>query len=184
MTQPAAPTPDDRPYKADKPTDDREEVYYHDSPSPLAALSQFVAFGLLAIILIVAPFVIAHLGQPVPGWAYAVAILIALILLVIPWLRVHSIRYRISNYRIDFERGLLGKRIDTLELWHIEDLSFSQSVVERICGLGSITVVSHDVSSPRLSLIGVRGGRKIFDTLEQRIIAVKRQRGVLKMDAG
>ena len=184
MTQPAAPTPDDRPYKADKPTDDREEVYFEGSPSPLAASGQFVGLGLVAIGIIAAPFVIAHFGQHVPGWAYAVAIVIALFLLVIPWFRVHSISYRISNYRINFERGLLGKHIDTLELWHVEDLSFNQSLIERMCGLGTITVVSHDPTTPRLVLLGLPGARQIFDTLKQRVIAVKRQRGVIKMDSG
>ena len=46
------------------------------------------------------------------------------------WAR--TIRYRISNYRIDYERGWLSKSIDTLELWHVEDITFHQSFVDRI----------------------------------------------------
>jgi hypothetical protein len=51
-------------------------------------------------------------------------------------------------------------------------------------GLGTITLVSRDPTTPRLTLAGLKGARAIFDTLKQRIIAVKRQRGVIKMDVG
>jgi hypothetical protein len=97
---------------------------------------------------------------------------------------VKSVRYRISNYRIDFERGIFGKKIDTLELWHVEDIHFEQSFLDRILGVGNITVVSHDDTTPRLVMIGIPNPRPLFETLKQRVIAVKRQRGVVKMDVG
>jgi hypothetical protein len=93
-------------------------------------------------------------------------------------------RYRITNYRIDFERGWLGKTIDTLELWHVEDIRYHQTFLDRLLNVGTITVVSHDESLPRLELKGLPNPRPLFETLKQRVIAVKRQRGVIKMDTG
>ena len=92
--------------------------------------------------------------------------------------------YRITNYRIDFERGWLSTTIDTMELWHVEDLKFHQSLLERMLSVGTIEIFSHDDTSPNLYMRGIPNARQLFSTLQQRIIAVKRQRGVLKLDSG
>jgi hypothetical protein len=97
---------------------------------------------------------------------------------------IRSIRYRITNYRIDYERGILSKTIDTLELWHVEDIHFHQGIIDRIVNAGDITIMSHDDTTPRLDLRGVPNPRPLFESLKQRVIAVKRQRGVIKMDMG
>jgi hypothetical protein len=50
--------------------------------------------------------------------------------------------------------------------------------------VGTIRVMSHDQTTPRLELTGLPEPRPIFESLKQRVIAVKRQRGVIKMDVG
>ena len=103
---------------------------------------------------------------------------------MIPVLQLRARRYRITNYRIDFERGFFSKTIDTLELWHVEDLHFFQSLFDRIMNVGNITVLAHDDTMPRLEIRGIPSPRPLYETLKQRVIAVKRQRGVIKMDPG
>jgi len=83
-----------------------------------------------------------------------------------------------------WEFNLLSKNIDTLELWHVEDINFHQSLIDRLMNTGDITILSHDDTTPRLHLNGVPNPRPLFENLKQRIIAVKRQRGVIKMDTG
>ncbi len=119
-----------------------------------------------------------------PWWLNLVIFAIGLVFFFLPMLKAKTIRYRISNYRIDFERGWFSKDIDTLELWHVEDLKFHQSFLDRILGVGSITILSHDDTTPRFVLHSLPNPRPIFDALEQRVIAVKRQGGVVKMDTG
>ncbi len=106
------------------------------------------------------------------------------VLVLWPLVMTRTIRYRISNYRIDYERGLLSKHIDTLELWHVEDITFNQSLMDRIMKVGTITIISNDDTTPELLLHSVPNPRPLFETLKQRVIAVKRQRGVIKMDLG
>jgi uncharacterized membrane protein YdbT with pleckstrin-like domain len=119
-----------------------------------------------------------------PWWLKVGLIVVALVAWCIPWLESRSIRYRISNYRIDYERGLIAKNIDTLELWHVEDLHFHQSLLDRVMDLGTITVTSKDEAMPKLELFGIPNPRPIYELLKQRVIAVKRQRGVMKIDPG
>jgi membrane protein YdbS with pleckstrin-like domain len=117
-------------------------------------------------------------------WLIPAAIALALLLMMIPVILARSTHYCISNYRIDFERGVLSKNIDTLELWHVEDIKFHQSLLDRILCIGTVTIISRDDTNPYLPLRALPDPRPIFESLKQRIITVKRQRGVIKLDAG
>lgn len=167
-----------------KPADDREEIYFEGSPLLRAELGKLLIFGTIAAVFIALAVANWVMGWNWPAWVGIVLILAGIGVLFIPWLITKTIRYRISNYRIDFERGVLSKQIDTLELWHVEDISFHQSLLDRIVGVGTITIASHDETTPELELQGIPNSRAVFESLKQRIIAVKRQRGVVKMDIG
>jgi membrane protein YdbS with pleckstrin-like domain len=163
--------------------DDREEIYFQGSPPIRARIGMNCLYFLLAVVILAAAGVLIakHMG---PWWTKLALILLAVITVFVPTLLARSIRYRVSNYRIDYERGLLAKNIDTLELWHVEDLHFHQSLMDRVLNVGSITVVAHDDTLPALTLRGIPNPRPLYEMLKQRVIAVKRQRGVIKMDPG
>lgn len=182
------PTPS-QPQPADqgphRPADDTEEVYYEGSPMLRGDFAMLFGWGIVGIILIIAPFFYYFYANRWPLWWVALAlIVIGLIMLIVPVILIRSTRYRISNYRIDYERGLLSRSIDTLELWHVEDITFHQSLMDRIMNVGNIKVMSHDETTPELLLKNLPNPRPLFEQLKQRIIAVKRQRGVIKMDVG
>jgi membrane protein YdbS with pleckstrin-like domain len=167
------------------PANDREEIYYEGSPYLRSEVGNLLLFIIVAAVLVAIPILLrtydmAHL----PDWVAIIAAIVGLILIAIPILKIRTTRYRVSNYRIDFERGLLTKSIDTLELWHVEDIHFRQSLLDRVLNVGDITIISHDDTTPKLKLQGVPSPRRLFETLKQRVISVKRQRGVIKMDVG
>ena len=174
---------DNRPHR---PADDREEVYYEGSPMVRGEVGMFLMWSIIGVLLIAAPFVWHFvLGKEMWGWLITGGfVVVGILLVLVPILVVRQFRYRISNYRIDYEKGLLGKRIETLELWHVDDIEFQQSFFDRIMGVGQITVFSNDKTTPRLELKGLPNPRPLFESLKQRVIAVKRQRGVIKMDVG
>ena len=177
-----APAADERPHR---PADDTEQVYYEGSPMIRGEIGHFFLWTFLGLLLIAVP-ILWHVFQGQgPHWlVWLICVALGLLLLVIPVLIVKQFRYRISNYRIDYEKGLLGKRIETLELWHVDDLEFQQSFFDRVMGVGKITVFSNDKTTPKLELKGLPNPRPLFESLKQRVIAVKRQRGVIKMDLG
>ena len=161
-----------------------EKVYYEGSPMVRGSIGSLILFFLLGMLFILAPFIYGFLADNwLPWWLILASVVIGLVLLVAPVIWARTIRYRISNYRIDYERGLLSKTIDTTELWHVEDIKFHQSLMERILGVGTITIYASDQTSPSLPLRGVPRPREIFDALKARVIAIKRSRGVIKMDA-
>ena len=163
-----------------KPADDREVVYFEGSPQLRGEAGKMFLCVLIAAAIAAGCIYAADQGHKEALFG----LLVSASILLVPWLLAKRVRYRITNYRIDFERGLLGKRIDTMELWHVEDIQFQQHVINRLLGVGTITVLSHDDTTPRLELRSLPNPRPIFESLKQRIIAVKRQRGVIKMDMG
>jgi uncharacterized membrane protein YdbT with pleckstrin-like domain len=160
--------------------DEREEVYYEGSPSLWGSVGQLLLCGLLAVAAVIGGFALAGFGWYLP----VLGLLVAAALVVMPVLLVRSTHYRVTSYRIDYERGLLSKSIDTLELWHVEDIKFYQTLLNRLLGIGQISVISGDNTTPQLMLQAIPAPRPVFDALKQRIITVKRQRGVIKIDAG
>jgi hypothetical protein len=184
MTTPSD-LPQDSPQQPHTPADDREEIYFQGSPLLRGNLRTLMLCWLIGVLLILVPVIWRQIeGQWLWWWVNLLCGIVGLMVLLLPVLFTRTIRYRISNYRIDYERGLLSRRIDTLELWHVEDISFFQSLLDRMLSVGSITVISHDETTPKLVLHGLPHPRPLFDSLKQRIIAVKRQRGVIKMDMG
>lgn len=168
-----------------KPVEEEEVVYFEGRPVLRADQAKAVMFVLLGIVLLALP-VLAMVFEWTrwSWWMTVVAILLAVLAFVLPWLVTRTTCYRITNYRIDYERGVLKKQIDTMELWHVDDISFEQGFVDRMMNIGSIRILSDDRTTPRLDLDGLPNARAIFDQLRQRVITVKRQRGVIKMDVG
>ena len=187
MSEPAErPIPNAAPAPAadHRPPDDREIVYFEGRPLMRADQLKLVLWAVLAVAVIALIVLSMVKAWGWPWWVHLALVVVAIVVVAVPWAQLRATRYRITNYRIDYERGILTKQIDTVELWHVEDIHFEQGIIDRMFNVGSITIISNDATSPRLELHGVPNPREIFDSLKQRVIAVKRQRGVLKMDMG
>ena len=171
-----------------RPAGDHEEVYYEGTPQIRGSLGKVLLYGIIGLFFVALPLLLPHVFVTykghAPWWLNLAFVLIGIILMIIPILSVKRVRYRITNYRIDYEFGLLSKNIDTLELWHVEDITFHQSLFARIIGVGTIKVLSHDDTLPNLELHSIPKARELFEILKQRVIAVKRQPGVMKVDSG
>ncbi|MCX6996938.1 MAG: PH domain-containing protein [Kiritimatiellaeota bacterium] len=165
---------------ADAAHDQDEVIFFEGRPALRGSLGNLSLSGLIGLGLIAGALALHAKGW----WIPLLGVVLAVVLLAIPVLLVRSVRYRITNYRIDYERGVFSKDIDTLELWHVEDIKFHQSLLDRILNLGQITVLCHDETTPTLLLKSIPHPRPVFEALKDRIITVKRQRGVIKLDAG
>ena len=164
----------------DNSADAKEIVYFEGSPALRGSVGRLLLSGLLGVAIVAGAVALRAQGW----WVPLAGLALAAVVVAMPVILIRSVRYRITNYRIDYERGVFSKDIDTLEIWHVEDIQFHQSLLDRVLSLGRITVVSHDETTPRLLLRALPNPRPVFETLKQRIIIVKRQRGVIKLDAG
>ena len=95
--------------------------------------------------------------------------------------RRQSLKIRITNETIDLEVGVFSKRIDTIQLWRVRDIDFRQTLMERILGVSSIHILSHDQENPNVMLRGVHGGRALFTELRDHISLARQGRNVIGM---
>ena len=140
---------DDRPHAE---ADDSEQVYFQGSPMLRYELARQWPVALLGFVIALAPIFVKLVLAPdahIIWWIYLLAIAVGLFVLMSPWIKTKTVRYRITNYRIDFERGLLSRSIDTIELWHVEDLKLHQSFLQRLLDVGQIAIISAEESEPR-----------------------------------
>lgn len=81
----------------------------------------------------------------------------------------HSIVFRVSNANLEYERGLFAKRIDVTPLWRVRDVSYKQTLVDRILGIAHIEVVAADASTPSFEMVGLPASRQLFENLRDSI---------------
>lgn len=98
------------------------------------------------------------------------------------WIGWNGTYYLVTSERIQYEQGLLAKSIKTIDLWRVRDLIFQRSMLEALCGIGSVVVVANDATA-RYSKIGpVVGGRRLYDDLMEARAAAIRERGVAAVE--
>jgi membrane protein YdbS with pleckstrin-like domain len=166
---------------------DTEEIYYAGSPLLRGEIGHGILWIILGLVFLAGPIIYHEISNHLwlPYWWLNVGLVVlGLIFILIPYIKAKSIRYRITNYRIDVQHGLLTTSIDTIELWHVEDLRFHQSLLAKIFGIGDITIISKHPTIPILVMRSLPNSRHLFTELEQRVIAVKRLSSVVKVDPG
>ena len=176
---------DGHPNDAKVPAEEEQEVvYYQGSPLLRGELGLVIGWFVVGLILIAVPILWIVFSDGYPPWFLWFLPLIGLGLIFFPALWVKRNRYKITNYRIDYEHGLVTTDIDTLELWHVNDISMRQGPIDKLFGVGSIHITADDKSTPELTFRSVADPRRLYEQLKDRVIRVKRQRGVIKMDMG
>jgi uncharacterized membrane protein YdbT with pleckstrin-like domain len=72
----------------------------------------------------------------------ALAVVLLLFLVVVPLLRWRTTHYVISTHRLLFREGILARRGRDLALSRVTDVSFTQTLWERIINSGTLTIES------------------------------------------
>jgi len=80
--------------------------------------------------------------------------LIWLVGAVVYGLRRFGVHYELTSQRFIHQTGILTRDTDRIEVIDIDDVSFTQGPVQRVFGVGRITVTSSDRSHPLLHMIG------------------------------
>jgi len=78
---------------------------------------------------------------------------------------LRSHRYGVSNQRIMVESGVFSKTLVEVDVRTIDDITFHQTFVERLLGIGQIAILSSEPSTPRVKLVGVPDPRQIRELI-------------------
>jgi membrane protein YdbS with pleckstrin-like domain len=92
-----------------------------------------------------------------------------------------AVRYTLTAQRLEVERGILGKRFESVDLWRVRDVVLEQDVLERLRGVGRITVISSDQLEPELLVGPVQEARPLYDRLRDAVALARKQARVVPL---
>ena len=92
-----------------------------------------------------------------------------------------AVRYTLSPQRIEIEMGILGKRYESIELWRVKDVVLEQTALQRLRGVGRITLYSNDQVEPQLHVGPVANAKALFDKLRDKVAAARKEARVLPL---
>ena len=119
-------------------------------------------------------------GLPLSSMARIVSLFLLLALLY-RFIYLRRIRYRVCEEQLVSEHGIFIRRVDYMELYRIVDFQEHQSLLQQICGLKTVRILSMDRNTPRLDLIGVRCGNDIVAIIRERVEINKRKKGIYEI---
>ena len=152
----------------------QEQTLWRGTPSAIKLVGRLVE--MIAIVIVV-PLVCRWFARQTNdlqtsanilrfGW-YATALLVVItaIRFFSALFLLRSTLYTITNQRVMIERGLLSKALSEIDLRYIDDTQFFQGIVDRLLGIGNVTIISSDKSTPTYVLHGVKDPRAIRELI-------------------
>ena len=130
-------------------------------------------FAGMVLVLVAIPMLAFFFASAIPnpelvgfGWiATAFLFVIQFMVVLVAWIRLRSTLYHVTNQRVIVEQGVFSKRVDEIDLRYIDDSTFTQSLIERILGIGSVTLMSSDTSTPSYVLRSIRDPRGVRELI-------------------
>ena len=168
------------PSRAAPDAPDRKMIY-QGSPSWKAFLGYYLVLAIAAVLLMAILRFKDSDDPPVTTKLFDVIVPIAIAVAFgfgVTFYR-KSIKFRVTTTVIEFERGVLSKRIDVLQLWRIRDVVYKQNLVDRILGIAHVEIVAQDKTNPDLEIVGMPASRQLFEQLRDSIEIQRQAKNVV-----
>jgi membrane protein YdbS with pleckstrin-like domain len=102
-----------------------------------------VAWPFVLLLLLIGAVGAAFLLSPDPvvvGVVAAVAVVVAAVWVVVPWLRWRTTSYTVTTQRIAMRSGILTRVGRDIPLYRINDLALEKDLLDRVLGCGTLVV--------------------------------------------
>ncbi len=123
-----------------------------------SAKAMYGTWAISTVITVAAIALIATFAMDVPNiWPIAGAVLIFWWVVAIGnyvYKRL-SVHYELTTQRFIHQAGILVRRTDRIEVLDIDDVSFTQGIVQRMLGVGTIRLTGSDRTHPEMILSGI-----------------------------
>lgn len=93
-----------------------------------------------------------------------------------PYLSI-GVRYELTTQRLRIVRGLLGRKVEEVELVRIRDTAVTQHVGERMINVGDVEIISNDPSRPNFKLHNVSQANEVRELIRKAVMEERARRG-------
>lgn len=136
---------------------------------------------LLAVGIAFAATLPAIAAPPVGALAYA-ALLLPLFMWVGRWWATKCTSYELTSQRFRIRTGILNKKVDELELFRVKDYTMDQPFMLRLVGLGNLTMVTSDATTPTVAMRAIPGVEGVREKLRTAVQVERDRKRVRQMD--
>lgn len=144
-----------------------------------------------------------HSSQWVHFWFYFFCILLAigcavgalftaglsLIGLIVPavmwgirWWMTRSTHYEMSSQRLRRTSGIINRRLEELELYRVKDYVMEEPFYLRMLGLGNLSIVTSDSTTPVVSIHAIRDVHDVREKLRSAVQTERDRKRVRELD--
>lgn len=155
---------------------DTEQELWHGGYSPKAMIGYWLLAGVVTIAAIVVSVIV-----PLPVVWLAAGVIAATLWIVFACYLGYerlSVEYTLTNQRFVHKSGILRRKSNRVEVIDIDDVTYEQGLVERMMGVGTIKLLSSDVSDPKLTLRGIDDVQRIANLIDSTRREERRKRGL------
>jgi hypothetical protein len=146
---------------------------FHNEPSPpLKVQPAPGGFRPLHLILTM-PMSTERNSGSAPAWPLSVLLVAAAAWLAVTlrtvwlWARVHTIRVKIANGRLNQTSGVLSRQIETIDLWLVRDLVLERTLLMRLTGDGRLVFHLGSSKERRVAIAGLAKGAELDRIYQQ-----------------
>jgi hypothetical protein len=97
-------------------------------------------------------------------------------------IETHAIRWVLTTERLRVIRGILSRSTEEVELTRVRDVGFEQSLAQRALGIGTVTVVGTDATSPTVVLHDVEEPEQVNELIRQAVREQRRRHRVRQVE--
>lgn len=136
---------------------------------------------ILAAAIAVGATVIALPTAGVGALGY-VALVIPLILWLVRWWVTKCTSYELTSQRLRIRTGVLNRKVDELELFRVKDYTMDQPLMLRLVGLGNLTMITSDATSPTVSMRAISDVESVREKLRTAVQNERDRKRVRSLD--
>jgi uncharacterized membrane protein YdbT with pleckstrin-like domain len=160
-----------------------EEIIFSGRPSQVINLPAYLK-GIIGAIIVLAACLYTATRWPVPWYAPLIALVIIAVSVVLAYLRTACTEVIIDTARITCRQGILSRRVDSLELFRIQDVMSLHPWWQRPFGIGTVVALTSDSNNPHWRLPGMRDAEQLRDSLNRAAIALRDTKGIREVNMG
>jgi uncharacterized membrane protein YdbT with pleckstrin-like domain len=110
------------------------------------------------------------------------ALVIPFFMWLIRWWLTKSTTYELTTQRLRIRAGILNKKVDELELFRVRDYTMEQPLLLRMVGLGNLTMITTDATTPTVAMRAIPGVEAVREKLRNAVQNERDRKRVRQMD--
>jgi len=99
-------------------------------------------------------------------------------LAVLYWYRRVIVHYRLTKLRLFIEHGIMFKKVERIDIMHLDKTDFTQGPLERLFKVGNLVIESEQPEIPVIVLRGIANLREVADLIDKARLEERYRRGV------